>query len=150
MITITALTVLYALLGGLLPALLYALSGVFAKYSNVAGIGNGLYVMTLGVAIFIVGLILYLLIPEKNISYKSAVYALISGFFWAAAAALFAMAITKFGIPLSKLTPLNNLSTFFAIILGLWIFSEWQQVNVLKLLVGATLIIAGSVIVSKA
>ena len=37
-----------------------------------------------------------------------------------------------------------------ASMLGLWIFAEWQQVHVLKLLLGATLIVIGGIIVSDA
>ena len=137
------------IIGGLLPAVLWALSSVFAKYGNLAGIGNALYVITLGIAVFISGLILYLFVPDRTVSYRGIVYTAIAGACWAFGTALFALALTKYGIPLSKLVPLNNTSTLFAIIIGLWAFSEWQQVNSIRLIFGASLILFGSIIVSK-
>ena len=137
------------LIGGLLPAVLWALSGVFAKSGNLAGIGNAIYVMTLGIAVFCSGLVIYFFVPDRTISPRGVFYTALAGIFWALGTALFALALTKYGIPLSKLVPLNNTSTLFAIIIGLWVFAEWQQVNSIRLISGAVLIIAGSIVVAR-
>ena len=39
------------LIGGLLPAVFYGISGVFAKPATEAGIGIGLYIMLIGLAV---------------------------------------------------------------------------------------------------
>ncbi len=138
------------LIGGFAPAVLFAVSSVLSKQAMISGISKPLYLIMLGVAVLTCGIIFYIFFPDKQISYRSATYTFVTGVAWALGTSLFALALTYYGIPLSKLVPLNNTSTLFAILISLWIFAEWQQVNVLKLFLGAGLIIAGSVIVVKA
>ena len=61
---------------------------------------------------------------------------------------LVAIAITHYKTPLSILAPLYNTNTLVAVVGSLLIFSEWRDVNVVKLLMGSILIIGGAVLVS--
>ena len=51
------------IMGGILPALFFGLAGVFAKPSTQAGIGTGLYLVCVGLAAALVGLVLHLSRP---------------------------------------------------------------------------------------
>lgn len=138
------------LIGGLIPALLYGLSGVFSKASTKAGIGLGIYLFIAGITIAIIGVGFYLYLPDKTVSMRSASYSVGLGISWGLGTGLVAIALTKYSIPLGKLVPLYNMNTLIAVVLALWIFSEWQQVKITQLLIGAVLIVAGGILVSKA
>lgn len=84
------------MLGGILAAVLYGFSGIFAKASNQAGIGLGWYLLISGLTIAMVGAL-----------------------------------------------------SFVAVLLALWIFAEWKQVHVVRLLIGALLIVVGGTLVAR-
>jgi uncharacterized membrane protein len=67
---------------------------------------------------------------------------------WAIAAGLVAVALTSYGVPVARLVPLYNMNTLVAVLLALVVFSEWRDVNAVKLLVGSLLIIAGGSLVA--
>ena len=142
--------VLGILIGGLLPALLYGATGVFSKASTKEGIGIGMYLMIIGVSIVVTGGGFFLLQADKTVSVRSALYACGLGVTWALGTGLVAIGLTRFDMPLGKLVPLYNMNTLVAVLLALWIFSEWQNVKVLQLLLGSVLIVLGGVLVSRA
>jgi transporter family protein len=138
------------IVGGVLPAIAFGVSGVFAKISNnQSGIGIGLYLMIMGVAIIACGAIVFLILPDKSLSMKSGTAAFASGFVWAMGAGGVAIALSRFGSPLSVLVPLYNANTLVAVLLGLWIFAEWKQVKSVQLLIGSALILVGAVTVAR-
>ncbi len=137
-------------IGGVLPAIAFGLSGVFSKASTQAGIGLGPYLMTVGAAVFVCGLCLLTVTPDRTITLRAATPAFLTGFLWALGAAGVAMALSRYGIPLGKIVPLYNTNTLVAVLVGLWVFAEWKQVQPLRLLAGSLLIVAGSVLVAKA
>lgn len=142
--------VLGILVGGLLPALLYGATGVFSKASTKEGIGIGIYLMIIGLSIVLTGGGFFLLQADKTVSVRSALYACGLGVTWALGTGLVAIGLTRFGIPLGKLVPLYNMNTLIAVVLALWIFSEWQNVKVMQLVLGSVLIVLGGVLVAKA
>lgn len=137
------------MLGGVLAAVLYGLSGIFAKASNQAGIGLGWYLMITGVVIAATGAAFFLFFPDKTLSMKSGLHAAGLGLSWALGTAFVAIALTKYGVPLGKVVPLYNMNTLVAVLLALWVFAEWKQVHVMKLLVGSLLIILGGTLVAR-
>lgn len=138
------------LLGGLLPAIFFALSSIFTKSSTDAGIGVAPFLALVGLAVLIGSSLCFLFIPDRAINLRSASYALISGFSWVAGTGLVALALSKYAAPISKIVPLYNMNTLIAVLIGLWIFSEWVGVNVVRLTIGAALVIIGGIIVSGA
>jgi hypothetical protein len=142
--------VLGILIGGLLPAVFYGLSTLFSKASTKEGIGIGVYLMITGVAIVLTGVGFFAFQADKTVSVRSAAYAGGFGVLWAIGTGLVAIGLTRFGIPLGKLVPLYNMNTLIAVLLALWIFSEWQNVKVTQLLLGAFLIVIGGIFVAKA
>ena len=55
----------------------FGLAGVFAKPSTQAGIGTGLYLVCVGLAAALVGLVLHLSLPDKTISIRSGGFAVL-------------------------------------------------------------------------
>ncbi len=138
------------LIGGVAAAVFFGLSGVFSKMSNQAGIGFGMYITLIGLAILLVGFVLLAAQPQMSLTWKSGLASLATGFAWAGGAVCVAFALQKFHTPLSKLVPLYNMNTLIAVLLALWIFGEWKQAKLAPLLIGAVLVIAGGVLVAQA
>ncbi len=136
------------IIGGIIPAIFFGLSGVFAKPSTGAGIGTGPYLLCTGFAIAAVGVLMSIVIPDRAISLRSGFFAVLVGLTWAVAAGLVAFALTKYGVSISRLVPLYNMNTLVAILIGLIVFAEWRDVNAVKLVFGSVLIVAGGVIVA--
>jgi uncharacterized membrane protein len=138
------------LVGGVLPAVLFALTNTLTKVSADAGIGIGPYIFTVGIGVVIVGICFSFIVPDMTFSTKSLVSSFSLGALWGLGIGCIAIGLTMYGTPLGKLVPLFNLNTLLSVVLALWIFSEWQQVKVMPLLVGTILITAGAVLVSRA
>lgn len=137
--------------GGLLPALLYGVSSVFAKSSTNAGMSVGGHLFVIGIAISITGLLFNLVLPGDTMPSLFAVTSSsMQGVFWGLGTGCVVLGLLKFEAPLAKLVPLYNMNTLVTAGLALIIFSEWQAVNPWQLLLGAGLIIAGGVLVSGA
>lgn len=135
--------------GGLLPAIGYALFAIWTKYGTESGIGTGPFLVLVGIACVAVGAVFSWLLPATW-NARSAGYSLAAGAVWAAGSGLVAFALSRYGIPVSKLNPLYNTNTLITVVLGLVIFSEWKQVDAKQLVAGALLILAGSLLVSRA
>jgi len=131
------------IIGGLLPALFFGLSGVFARPATRAGISTGFYLTIIGLAAATVGLVFGLIFPERELTFRSGLFTILVGSTWAIAAGLVAIALTKYGSPISRLVPLSKMNTLVAVIIGLAVFSEWREVNALQILIGAILIVVG-------
>lgn len=138
------------IIGGLLPALIYGGTNFFVKVSTKAGIGLGLYLILIGLGVATVGASVYALDQDKQLSMRSGSFAFAVGVSWGLGSMCVALGLTKFGAPLSKLVPLFNMNTLVAVALALIIFSEWQQVKIGQLLLGAVLIVIGGTLVARA
>ncbi len=137
------------IVGGICPALLFGISGVLQKFSNRAGISTGLYLICIGVAVTVVGIGLHVIIPNRSISFQSGGYAILIGLFWASAMGLIGIALTRYDVAISILVPLYNMNTLVAVVLGLILLSEWQSIDVPRLLVGACLIVFGGLLAAS-
>lgn len=137
-------------IGGLLPAILYGLSGLLVKSSHQIGIGLGPYMVVMGFSVTSVGLVILFAVPDHTISVQSALHTFGSGFLWGIGASLIALSISQFDTPLAKLVPLFNMNTLVAVLLALWVFAEWRQVRVPQLLIGSLLVVVGGALVAKA
>lgn len=137
-------------IGGILPAIFFGLSSIFAKASNSGGINLAYYILAIGLAVVLSGLICLFIVSDRTVSMQSFRDAFLSGATWAVGAILVAIALSKFKAPISKLVPLYNMNTLVGVVLGLWIFSEWQDLDVVKLILGSILVIVGGTLVAVA
>ncbi|MFA5793180.1 MAG: hypothetical protein WC897_04930 [Candidatus Gracilibacteria bacterium] len=138
------------IIGGFIPAIFYAASGIFGKVSTKAGMGTGPYLIMIGLAILLLGIITASLSHNWNFPIKGTLSSFSSGLVWGIGTGLFALALSKYNSPVSQLAPLYNMNTLFVVIFGLIIFSEWKDMEVVKLLTGTVMVIGGSILVSLA
>ena len=137
------------LLGGLMPAFIYGGSAIFQKLSTNLGISLAAYLVATGLGIVVVGVVYYFLEGSFSFSAKSGFYAAMFGVTWGVATGLVAYTLLNFEIPISQLVPLYNMNTLVAVLLALVIFSEWKDLQTVKLLSGSILIVAGAVLVAN-
>ena len=137
------------LIGGLLPAILFGVSNLFVKASNQAGIGLGPYMIMTGIAVVIVGIAFLFVMPDRTLSFRSGAYAFGMGAIWGIGAALTGLAIARYNVPIGKISPLVNTCSLFTVLLALWIFAEWKQVHVPRLLFGTLFMVIGATLVTK-
>lgn len=138
------------MVGGLLPALFYGVSSVFAKSSTNAGMSVGGHLFVIGIAVSITGLLFNVLLPGNVPSLMAVASSSMQGVFWGVGTGCVVLGLLKYQAPLAKLVPLYNMNTLVTSGLALVIFAEWRAVNPLQLLVGAGLIVAGGILVSGA
>ena len=137
------------LLGGFLPALIYGGSAIFQKISTSLGISLSAYLVATGIGVAIVGIGFYVFDNSFAFSIKSGLYACAFGLTWGIATGLVAYTLLNFEVPISQLVPLYNMNTLVAVILALIVFSEWKDLNTIKLLSGSALIVAGAILVAN-
>lgn len=142
-------TQLGIVIGGLVPALLFGIAGICQKLSNQHGISTGAYVLSVGLGVVLVGIALCLWNTSQTVSVKAVIPAVAMGLCWGAGVVLVAMAINNYKTTLSVLAPLYNMNTLVTVVGALFIFSEWKDVNVVRLVIGAILIVGGGVLVSS-
>ncbi len=138
------------IVGGLIPALIFGFGNVFIKSSTSHGISTAAYLLVVGISVIVVGVIFFLLTGDRHVTTQGGIYAFFAGAAWASGIACVTIALQKYNAPISQLSPLFNMNTLIAVLLGLWIFAEWQHVKVPQLLIGSLLIVIGGVLVAKA
>ena len=137
-------------LGGVIPAVLFACMALFAKASTEQGTGVGVFMLSVSVAVGGVGLLALRLLPLREISPRGISYAFLGGLCWALGAGLIAFALLRYDTPIAKLGPLHNTSALLVALGGLLVFSEGRNASIWQLLLGAVLIMVGGVLVVKA
>lgn len=142
--------VLAIVLGGIVPAIMLGVAGIFQKFSTSAGIGTGPFLIGVGVTTVIVGGVFLFVEKQAVVTAQSAGFTLLYGLVWATATGFVAISLSRYGAQISQLVPLYNMNTLVAVILGLVIFAEWRNVDAWKLLAAAVLIVAGGVLASRA
>ncbi|NEQ95347.1 MAG: hypothetical protein F6K30_01215 [Cyanothece sp. SIO2G6] len=141
-------------IGGLLPALFYGTSNTFSKISTNAGMPVGIHLLWIGFAISLTGILFSFLLPDQTITFIPSIKGVASsstlGLLWGLGTGCVALGLIRYQAPLAKLTPLFNMNSLVTVFLALVIFAEWQELNLIQLLLGTLLIIAGGVLVSIA
>ncbi|MEM8612430.1 MAG: hypothetical protein AAGF93_10465 [Cyanobacteria bacterium P01_H01_bin.105] len=138
------------IVGGLLPAIFYGVSSVFAKSSTNAGMSVGGHLFVIGIAVSITGLLFNFILPGSTPPLIAIASSSLQGLFWGLGTGCVVLGLLKYQAPLAKLVPLYNMNTLITSGLALIVFAEWRAVNPLQLLIGAGLIIAGGILVSGA
>lgn len=138
------------LIGGALPALLYGVTGVLQKMSANAKGGSGMYLIFLGMGTVIVGLLFHVILPEPPITLRPASFALSAGVTFGLGAGLISYALIRHEARISQLTPLYNMNVLVTVIVGLLVFAEYRDLEVVRLLAGTVLLIGGALLVAGA
>ncbi len=139
------------LIGGLLPAVLFGFCNVAAKFGAQQGINAGAYTMIAGIGVLMSGFALWF-VQAKGLPMTGPTmgFALLYGMLWGISSGLVMFSLLRYRVPMSKLVPLFNMNTLVSVVLILWIFAEWQSVNVLKLLIGVIFVVLGGTLVALA
>jgi uncharacterized membrane protein len=132
--------------GGLLPALLFGMSGVIQKVSTKQGIGTGPFLIVTGIVVVLVGGVFTLIEQDTTVNWLSGSNAALFGVLWALGIGSIAIALGRYEGQISQLVPLYNMNTLVAVVIGLVALSEWQNMQPGRLLLGAVLTIAGGVL----
>jgi len=138
------------LLGGVIPALLYGTAGILQKMSAQEGGTATMYLTCFGVATALTGFVLHFVLNEGVGTRRSIVWAIVAGVAFALGAVLISFVLIRYQTPVSQLSPLYNTNVLITVSLGLWLFAEYQDVNMWRLLTGAVLVVAGAILVSGA
>lgn len=138
------------ILGGIIPAVFFAVGNTFIKSSNQSGISIGMFLIfeMIGYAIVICGAFLFS--PSFAVNFRSGSHAVLAGIFLGSGTLLVTFALQKYSMTNSQLVPLYNMNTLLAVLIALWVFAEWKHVAVPRLLLGAVLTVIGGVLVAKA
>lgn len=138
-------------LGGLIPAVLFGLSGAVQKGAANTGIGLAAYLLCVGAGVAAVGAAFWVLLPAEHAAPGRGVWLSAAlGACWAGGMGLVAVALTRHGGQIAQLAPLYNTNTLVTVLIGLVVFSEAASLDVPRLVLGALLIIAGSVLAATA
>lgn len=137
------------LVGGLIPAVGYSIFAVGTKLAAQSNLGAGPLLVLVGAGCIAVGAVFWKLLPS-GIDPAGACWGLLAGLAWAAGTGFVSLALSRWGVPISKLNPIYNTNTLLTVAIGLVAFGEWRQVHPLQLIMGAVLILVGSLLVSGA
>jgi uncharacterized membrane protein len=137
------------LIGGVLPAILYGVTGVFQKLSARAEGGPAMYLICLGAGTVLVGVVLQFLLPEQSLSFRPISFALAAGLSFSLGAGLISLALLNYQAAISQLSPLYNMNVLVTVVVGLALFAEYQNIDILRLVGGTVLIIAGGLLVAS-
>jgi transporter family protein len=72
------------------------------------------------------------------------------GLAWSLAIGAMAYGVSTLKMPVAVIAPLTNSNALVAVALAAVFFGEWRDLNMVAVLSGATLIIAGAAVVSAA
>jgi uncharacterized membrane protein len=134
------------LIGGLLPAMLFGISGFLQKTSAKAGIGTGPYLIVIGLVVISVGVVVTTIQGDTRVNLLSALNTCGYGIFWSSGVMCIALALGRYDARISQLVPLYNLNTLVAVGLGLILLGEWREVNTWQLVAGAALAATGGIL----
>jgi drug/metabolite transporter (DMT)-like permease len=136
------------IIGGLLPTIIFGIGGVFVKASNQQGISLNYFVLLTGIGAIVISIISFFVYNEKSVIFKSGINAFLVGASWLLGVLLVTLALTKYKIPLSIISPLNCTTSLFTVVPAIIIFSEWKETLVIRLIIGTILIIMGAMLVT--
>lgn len=138
------------IIGGVVPAIFFGICNVFARLSTDNGIGLGWYLISIGSAVVGLGVVYQIAVRDPLPPLSSGFSAFALGLTWGIGMFSLGFALLKYKTPISKLVPIFNMNTIIAVTLALIIFKEWGQVSILKLLLGAILVVIGGTLAALA
>ncbi|MEW5960996.1 MAG: hypothetical protein AB1801_24990 [Chloroflexota bacterium] len=138
------------IVGGLIPAVLYGITGIFQKLSAKGGSSAAVYLICFGASTVVMGLLLHLWLREPAGTPGGIGFAFLAGAIFALGAGLISIALLKFQTPIAQLSPLYNTNVLITVLLGVWLLAEGQGLHLGRLLGGTVLLMIGAVLVANA
>jgi uncharacterized membrane protein len=139
------------LIGGVLPACLWAITAILQKLSTQHNLGPGPFLMTFGAMVLATGLALSVLQRGAGEwSWIGLCYALTSGLAYAIATGLISYALLSFGVPISKLAPVLGCNVLITVLLGVFLLGEGASLNIWKTVGGTATVMLGLALVTSA
>ena len=134
---------------GIIAAVCFGINTIIYKIAFQRGNFSAAYgSLVFGGGIMLAFLVYYLMNPGFGFELKSTSLAVAAGVIWAVGFLAIAIAISKGG-EVAKLAPLYNTNTIVAVFLGIMLLKEIPNPSqILRVVLGAFLIIAGAVLVS--
>ncbi len=136
--------------GGLLPAIVWALGTICQKLSNKSGLNLSAYLFFIAAGVVVSGAVAHFVFRDNTFSVKGGVYALLQGLCFSTGIILFAIGLLRFNVPVAQLSPIAASTTLFTVVFALFLLSEHESINVMRVLFGSVLMMIGAVVVAKA
>jgi hypothetical protein len=138
------------LIGGLLPALFIGIALTFLKVSSLQGISAGTGMIFTGIGVTLAGVVAHLLGLSGGASGKSIPLSLLVGIFWGTGTLLMSYAVSRLNLSITISASLAAANVIVVSLLGVFFLGEGDGVSLLKLSIGITAIVAGSILVTTA
>ena len=135
--------------GGLLPAISWALGTICQKLSNKSGLNLSAYLLCISAGVIVSGVGSHFIFRDSTFSVRGGVYASLQGLCFSTGLILFAIGLTKFNMPVSQLSPIAASTTIFTVIFALILLSEYKSVHTVRVLVGSILMAIGAIVVAR-
>jgi drug/metabolite transporter (DMT)-like permease len=139
------------LIGGVLPACLWAITAMLQKLSAQHNLGPGPFLVAFGAMVLAAGLALSVLQRGADEwSWIGVRYAVASGLTYAIATGLISYALLSFGVPISKLAPVLGCNVLITVLLGVFLLGEGAGLNIWKAVGGTATVMLGLALVTSA
>jgi uncharacterized membrane protein len=138
------------IIGGALPAFLWGITAVFQKLSAGAMLGPGRYLTLFGLMIALSGVFYSYISNETGFNFRGAIFAIVAGLTFALGTGLLSFALWRYGIPISRVSPILSANVLVPVAVGLVFLGENAGVNVAQLMVGTLFIVGGVIVVTNA
>lgn len=132
------------ILGGIIPMFLYGLM-VFPIKLLSGKLHFSFYILFTGIGVTLVGLFsVFFFSGKTEMDLTKIALGLFNGFLWGMGTLCVLLALLKPKATIAQLAPIYNMNTLIAVLIGIIVFAEWQNVVVWKILLGTFLILTGS------
>ena len=138
------------LLGGIIPAFIFGIAIVFIKAGSAEKISNGYHLLFSAIGLLVTCGLSFLLFSDRNVTVKGASFSMLYGLCLGAALVLITISLIKYKTPMAVISPIFSMSTLITVLLSLVLFSEYKEVNTVKLLLGTFVILVGGILVGTA
>ncbi|MBI2649935.1 EamA family transporter [Candidatus Woesearchaeota archaeon] len=134
---------------GIVAAICFGINTILYKIASQRGNFSPAFgSLVFGIGILIAFLVYFFAKPSLQFEWKSTTLAIAAGIIWAIGFLAIAIAISQKG-EVARLAPLYNANTIIAVILGIILLKEVPDMSqMIRVIIGAVMIIAGAVLVS--
>ncbi|MGP1396739.1 MAG: hypothetical protein ACTS3R_14625 [Inquilinaceae bacterium] len=137
-------------IGGVLPAFFWGITAVLQKLSATGGLGPGRYLTLFGAVIAVAGLVYAQATREPGWAGAGSTFAIAAGITFALGTGMLSFALWRYGVPISRVTPILGANVLVPVAIGLLFLGEGGQADPARLVGGTVLVIAGVGLVTTA